>query len=193
MENSLEGRATRLKQWSLTIAIVIVLNLLFNVGVQMFAQEPRWENFCKQNQVEQRLDSKDKCLAIGGQWFEQSEPNTLKNNRPVAPKPTPPEMTDTSYCNPTFTCQKEFEAATKNYNKNVFIALIILGIISLLLGFAIKNSAAVSLGFTWGGVLSLVIGSVRYWADMDEYIRFIMLAIALALLVWLGIKKLGDK
>lgn len=192
MDNNIESRAVRLKQWSLTIAIVIVLNLLFNVGIQLFAHEPTWDNFCRQNQVETQLDTKDKCLAVGGQWIEQNQ-KIVPAGKSMAPIPVQPELTNPSYCNPTFTCQKDFEIAQKNYNKNVFIALIALGIISLLLGFWIKNSTAVSLGFTWGGVLSLIIGSIRYWADMDEYIRFVLLFAALALLVWMGIKKLGDK
>jgi hypothetical protein len=78
------------------------------------------------------------------------------------------------------------------YNRNVFVALVILGVISLIAGFFIRRSAAVSLGLSLGGVLALVVASVRYWSDMNDYLRLGVLAVALVLLVYLGIKKVKE-
>ncbi|MBU2263298.1 hypothetical protein KJ750_01400, partial [Patescibacteria group bacterium] len=60
-------------------------------------------------------------------------------------------------------------------------------------GFVISQSEAVALGFSFGGILSLIIGTIRYWSGMDDYLRFIILGVALAILIWMGIKKLKDR
>jgi predicted membrane metal-binding protein len=78
------------------------------------------------------------------------------------------------------------------YNRNVFVTLVILGVLSLVAGFFIRKSASVSLGLSLGGVLALVVASVRYWSDMNDYLRVAVLAVALVILVILGIKKIKD-
>ena len=91
--------------------------------------------------------------------------------------------------------QKEKECWDRNdalrsfYNRNVFIVLVITGTASLLMGLFMGVSSVAS-GFLFGGILNLFIGIVRYWSDMDEYIRFILLGVVLALLIWIGYKKL---
>jgi hypothetical protein len=72
------------------------------------------------------------------------------------------------------------------------VALVILGVLSLITGFFIRKSAAVSLGLSLGGVLALVVGSVRYWSDMNDYLRVAVLAVALVILVVIGVKKVKD-
>ena len=53
-------------------------------------------------------------------------------------------------------------------------------------------SSVVSLGFSLGGVLALIIGAIRYWSNMQDVLRVVVLAVALAALVWIGIKKIKE-
>lgn len=180
---------SKLLALSLGVAIVVILNLLLNVGLQLVLHEPEYRDFCPEEQVQIPITLKEQCLTVGGQWVEQG---SIPEKRP-APRPASFEAeTFPSYCNPDFTCAKTFETARHLYNRNVFLILVLAGLISLLIGFRVATSSAVSLGFSWGGVLAFVIGSVRYWADMEEYLRFILLLIVLIVLVWLGLKKLKD-
>ena len=71
---------------------------------------------------------------------------------------------------------------------SMFAAIIVLGIISLISGGFILISV-LSIAFAWGGVLSLIIASVRYWSQADNLAKVVILAIALGLLIWLAIKK----
>ncbi len=50
----------------------------------------------------------------------------------------------------------------------------------------------ISIGLSWGGVLSFVIASIRYWSVADNLIKVLILGIALATLIWLAIKKFGN-
>lgn len=157
---------------SIIVAIVIVMNLFFNYAISFIYNEPTYDQFVKPAQVIGSTYTKDSCLEVGGQWTEGLGSKTGSNG----------------YCYPDFTNQKNYETARKVYDRNVFITLVILGVIVLVLSAFIKISI-LSLSFSWGGVLSLVIASMRYWGNADKLIKVLILAIALATLIWLAVKK----
>jgi hypothetical protein len=181
-QNTPAARPSKVLKWLLILGIVIILNLFFVYGIKVFYNAPVFENFCPVSQVMQTPSTQAECVAHGGGWTAYSNP-----------VPVPQGATEPAgYCDINFTCQKEFTAANSIYNRNVFVALVILGVLSLIAGFFIRKSTAVSLGLSLGGVLALVVGSVRYWSDMNDYLRFGVLAIALIILVILGIKKVKE-
>ena len=175
-------------QWMkgiLVVGIVIVLNLFFNYAIKVVYDAPKWDEYCPQEQVTITPETQEACVAAGGGW--------TTNQHYGRSVPAPAGYTEPAgYCDLYFTCQKEFAETSTVYNRNVFVALVILGIISVLIGFAVKQSEAVSLGLSLGGVLSFIIGSIRYWSDMDDYLRVIVLGVALGILIWLGVKKIRD-
>lgn len=179
-------------KWVLIVAIVIVLNLLFNFSIQLFYKMPEWDNFCKQDQVSEAPKTEAECVAKGGAWETASEVKRTSMDGPVEVAVPVSELKQTSSCNIFFTCQKEFDEARKTYSRNVFVVLVILGVLALLLGFFLSNYTVVALGLSLGGVLSLVIASMRHWEFMGDYLRVIVLALALVVLIWLGIKKIKD-
>lgn len=190
-----------LQKIALSLGIVIVLNLLFNAAIGAFYSAPKHEDFCR---AEQRkyYDNKDACEAVGGEWGAYVDgPYYVPYYRgPVPAKIAPPPDGEKSgvdepkeYCNPSKSCQKDYDSARNVYNRNVFVALVILGGLSLLAGILVIHVPAVAFGFLYGGLLSLFIGTTRYWSDMNEYLRFVVLAVVLTALVWVGYKKLRDK
>lgn len=177
----------KLLKWALIIGIVVVLNLFLNYSISLFYKEPDYNNYFPQQQVVEPITTKEACLAVGGQWNE----NTNVMPKGIYPTPTSPQINN-SYCDPNFTKQQEFSNAQKVYQRNVFIMLVVLGVISLLLGAFIPNEI-ITLGLSWGGVLSLIIASMRYWSTADNVVRVIILAFALGALIWLAVKKFGNK
>lgn len=170
-------------KWALIIGIIVVLNLFFNYAISLFYKEPDYDAFFPQSQVIEPIDTKEECLKVGGQWTE----NSVYKDRYSATIPTPAQS---SYCNPDFTKQQEFNDAQKVYQRTIFIILVVLGVISLALGSFLVNEI-VTLGLSWGGVLSLIIASMRYWSSADNLIRVLILGFALVVLIWLAIKKFG--
>jgi hypothetical protein len=73
----------------------------------------------------------------------------------------------------------------------VFIVLIALSLAVLGLGIFLPIEV-LALGFSWSGVVSLIIASGRYWSDADNWMRVIILAIALALIIWFAVKKFKE-
>lgn len=197
MENINQAPKKRInfKKFILVVGIIIVLNLFFNYGVATFYDEPKYDDFCKPELSSKSYNSEDECKNAGGMW---SANQTLYDKRAlIESEPTAPlainQFEPKGWCDVQYSCRKDFETANSLYNRNVFIVLIIAGVISIVVGFLVGQSEAVSLGLSFGGILSLIIGSIRYWSDMNDYLRFIILGIALAVLVYIGIKKFRNE
>ena len=163
---------------SIIIAIVIVMNMFFNYAVSLVYKEPVFDAYVKPTQVVETIKTKDQCISVGGQWSENAYPSPdLKGKTEVQ-----------GYCNENYTKQLNYDAARKVYEKKVFITLIVLGILSLIAGGFVTISI-LSIAFAWGGVLSLIIASMRYWSQADNLAKVVILALALGILIWLAVKK----
>ena len=158
------------KKFILVLGIIIVLNLFINYGVTTFYNAPKYGDFCGQDEFVPReaplMKQENGADFDSGKYEKQ-----LKAQKE---------------------CNENYQTARDLYNRNVFVFLIITGIISIIVGFLITQAEAVSLGLSFGGLLSLIIGTIRYWSAMNDYLRFIILSIALAILIWMGIKKIKD-
>src|SRR6185369_7009050 len=167
-------------KWALILSIAIVINLFVTYVVQVLYPMPDFTKFCPEKQVNRVIDTEEQCVSVGGQWNE----NDMKGS-PTAPQPD-------GFCDATFTCQKQFTESTSMYNRNVFVVFIVAGIALLLGSVFLSGAEAVSLGLSFGGVLALIVGSVRYWSDMNDFLRVILLGIALAGLIYVAWKKFHD-
>lgn len=186
------GQRSKVLHWILTLAIVVVLNLFFAVAIHLVYKEPAYDTFCAANRVPQLIETKEACEApvVGGQWTPNDARNGVAPAKIAAPETKP--AVPSGYCDVNYTCGKNFQTAQSLYNRNVFIILVVLGVLSLAAGYVLTASSAVALGLSLGGLVALIIASVRYWSDMDDYLRLIILALALAALIWFGIKKFRD-
>lgn len=170
-------------KWSLILGIVIVLNLFFNYALSVIYKSPEYEAFCPTSQVNEAIRDQKKCVDAGGQWNE--------NYYGTVPEAKTGIETPKGYCDQYYTCNKNYQDAQKIYDKNVFIALVILGVISLGLGFAFAGNEVISQGLSLGGVLSFVIASMRYWSSADDLIKVFILGVALVALIYLAYRKFG--
>lgn len=171
-------------KWALVLGIAIVINLFLTYAVRVIHHEPVYTDFCPERQVNEAIESKEACLKMGGQWNENMD---LK----VTPQPEMGRQL-AGYCNQDFTCGNEFNTAFSQYNRNVFVVFIIAGILLLAGSVFLTGAETVSLALSFGGVLALIIGSMRYWSDMNEIVRVIILGVALAVLIWVAWKKFRD-
>lgn len=175
---------SKILKWSVIVGIVIVLNLFFNYALSLIYQEPEFNAFCPQGQVVTIPDKQQACVDQGGQW----------TNNTYYGKPIPVgERQPAGYCDLQYTCRANFDDASKTYNRNVFVVLVLLGALSVFVGNFFKGNEVISNGLALGGVLSFVIASIRYWSAANDLIRVIILGIALALLVWIAMKKFKNK
>lgn len=173
-------------RWILAFAIVIVLNLFFYYTIRAVYPEPDREVYCPIEQISTIPQTQDTCVAKGGRWTENQY---ILEKRVPTPAGIPPEVVK-GYCDVEYTCGKNFQVAHDEYQRNVFVVRVILGVLSLAVGFSLAAAEAVSLGLSLGGVLSLVIAMIGYWSKLGQYLQVVVLALALAALIWLGVKRL---
>lgn len=177
--------STNIKNWFLALGIGIIFVLFINFGVQTFSPEPQYEDFCDSRPrpirepflIENDCDAlnvpagfQDECFASGG--FVQTEYGT--DGCPV-----------TYSCD---TCNQSFQDARSDYRQNIFFILVILGILALVSGMIITE-VAVSSGFLLGGILTVIVATLRTWSDIGDILRFLLLGLVLALLVFIGLIK----
>ena len=125
----MEKSKPKVFKWALIIGIMVVLNLFFNYTISLFYKEPSFNDYFPPSQVVEPITSKETCLKVGGQWIGTS----VYRERYAKPIPIDSSQIK-SYCNSNFTKQQKFDEAQKTYQKNIFIILIILGVLSLVLG-----------------------------------------------------------
>lgn len=170
-------------KWCLVLAIAIVTNLFISYATQVLYPEPQYEHFCPEKQVNKPASDEASCISVGGQWNENVASDGIM---------TVPGSELKGYCNEDFTCSNNYEDTLSLYNRNVFVVFVIAGILLLIASVFLAGSQAASLGLSFGGVLALIIGSVRYWSDMDDVLRVLLLGVALCALFWVAWKKFQD-
>lgn len=192
---------SRFKQVLLAIAIAIVLVFFVGFGISAFYKAPNYEDFCVNREFKEIL-KKEKCEAERGKWlsYEREPKPAIMENQFLCTKvfevgknitlncETKEQITQSGYCDLDFYCREDFQKLSENYNRNVFIIASGIGIIAIIFGFALKM-ASVSAGLMGGGMLTILYGIIRYWSDLPDYGRFLILGVILAILIWLGYKK----
>jgi hypothetical protein len=190
-------------KWSLVFGIAILLNLFSNYALSLLYKEPNYLVFCAVDEMEKPITDKASCTDRGGKWTPYTGVETNSGQtvytHPISKEgnvPTKAELYDQTvdqkivgYCDPYFTCGKEYNDASKVYNRNVFVTLAIFGVLLIIGSFFVVMSPAVSIGLSFGGVLSLIVASLRYWSDMNDYVRVTILGVALIVLIGFALKK----
>ena len=169
---------SKLKRTILGISIAIILALFVGYGINTFYKPPKYEDFCNESIRVKIISTEEECLSVGGQWNVHPE-TPIGEDKPIIK----------GFCNPNFTCEKEYRDVSEIYNRNVFIIAVIAGLISVILGGIILKLESVSSGVMGGGVLLIIYGTIRYWGDLADVGRFIILGLVLAVLIWIGYKK----
>ena len=171
---------SKVLKWALIVGIIIVLNLFFNYTLSLAYKQPTYEIFCPNtSQVVENANTKEQCVALGGQWNDNYYSQPIPAEK-MAPK---------GYCDQQFTCRADYDSAQKVYDRNVFITLVILGALCVAAGTFLKKNLVIGMALSLAGVLSFIIASIRYWTSADDLIKVIILAIALAILIWVAVRK----
>jgi len=194
---------SKIKIVILGIGIALVLAFVIGFGVDTFYKSPEYEDFCGEFRERRLVNTKEECEANNGKWteFESAKPLSLMRNELLCTK-TSEENGElslncrtketvegpTGSCDPDFYCREEFDEAEKPYARNAFIIIIALGLIAVIAGSYLKLTS-VSAGIMGGGVLVMIYAAMRFWRNLDEYLRFTILVITLGVLIWIGYKK----
>ncbi len=172
--------ASKIKTIILALIIAIVLCAFVIYLIQAIHPSPKWEDYCGKiiaPQLSQNQEmTKELCESNTGTWTPQ-EIQCVK-----APCPQ-------GYCDFYTECNNSFQKVQDKYNLVVFIVAVIVGLIAVFLGIVL-HLTSVSSGLMLGGAFLIFYGTITYWYKLTNWIRVIILGIALVILIWLGYKKL---
>lgn len=185
-----------IRKWILAFAIAIVLNLFINYGISVLYKAPQYNDFCRQQGGPYGYPypyktypepayppTQNQCATIN--VSQELQDTCAAQKGYIAYKYNSTGCPTEAYCE---TCGARFEDVNNKRNSNVFIILIVFGVVAIIAGLVVK-AEAVANGFLIGGILSLIIAAIRNWGQLQDILKFGILGIVLALLIWVGYRK----
>jgi len=180
----------KVKDLILGIAIAIIFAMFIGFGIEAFYPSPERDEFCGNTPYDIEVDS------CPNQDFQKVRPVPME------------EYPDSCWCeqdcssgtcitigpchktNPDYKqCQDEFRETEEDYNRNLFIATSIIGLIAMLVGGFVLSHTSVSPGLMGGGFITIIYGLIRYWRFAGDKLKFVILGLILALLIYVAYKK----
>jgi len=116
------------------------------------------------------LSDRDSCTAAGGDYNGVQDQNGCVASY------------ECSMCN------KQFNDATQSRDQIFFYTSIIAGLVAIIAGFILPLGSIhewVGLGFIFGGVIGLFIGTIAYWSDLGRWYKPLLLAAELAIVLFI--------
>jgi hypothetical protein len=182
------------QKWVLAIAIAVVFNIFINYGTNLFYTAPVYTDYCP-NQGNSAYSILEKMGQTGLQQnncitstvSQEIQNNCSKQKGFIAYRYNESGCATQAYCE---TCDRDFSNVNEARNSNIFIILLIAGIIAVFFGLIVKADA-VSTGLLLGGLVSLIIAAIR-WGQLHNFAKLAIIGAVFIVLIWLGYKK-GSK
>ncbi|MBI2084864.1 MAG: hypothetical protein HYT70_04635 [Candidatus Aenigmarchaeota archaeon] len=180
-----------LKQIAVAAAVAILFAVFIALLTELVYPQPNYNDFCEDIFNKARPfplfpEPVDKC---GYEYQNSSDYQQCINEGAT------PVFNYSSGC-PIYescsTCNKDFDQATKEYNRNVFLITGAIGVIAIFAG-TLWGIEFLGTGLMFGGILLLFYATVRYFSDADKLLRVIIVLAELLIVVWIGYKKLYKK
>lgn len=165
-------------KWALIASIVVIANLFINYSLSLVMVAPEFNDYCDNARAAGLVENEMQCLERGGEWQEYAQ-----------------KVPDgaSGYCDLYSTCSAEYEEVRADYERNIFITLVTIGVVLFVSSLFLKSNYVVSVAVSLAAVLNFVIASMRYWSTAENVTRVVILALALAILVYLAYKKFSDE
>jgi hypothetical protein len=202
IDSKVKDSGQRVKNVILSIAIAIIFAFFVAYTIELVYPSPGYNDFCDNTkETSFREYTEEECIEIGGEWQdfskldssyelrcnEEKVKDLLENETVLRCTKT---LSSEGYCNPNHQCYEIFDSAQEKHNRIYFIIALIIGITVFTIS-SIMGIVSVSAGLMVGSVLTMLVATMRYWRHSNEFLRVAILGIVLAILIWLGYKKLN--
>lgn len=164
------------KKALLTVAIALIFAFFVGYGIEVFHPGTSYQKVCPDVYGHGDQES---CEKAGGLWLA-SAPG---KDDSLAKKEISP-----GFCQQKPICHEEFNVISARHDRIVFIVAVVVGLLAVLAGIVLKKDA-ISTGILAGGVVTILYGTIRYWQHANDILKFVLLGVVLAVLLWVGYKK----
>ncbi len=176
------------KKIALIIGIAVLLPLFIGLFVDAVYTEPQYNNYCNDsryvyptvpakvgaNCTYEPNPSQDKCYQDQGIARMKYDANGCEHF---------------DYCD---YCSKDFSTAQQEYNRTIFFILLPIGLIIVILGIYLAIDY-IGAGLMFAGLITMFYATFRYFSDMSKLVRALVILIELAIIIWIGYKKIDQK
>lgn len=173
------------------LAVIITIAILFSVfafsTVELINERPDYGDYCKDNgrYPVAKMDV-ERCPEIDIPPAEQNACSEVGGNM----QPIFVDGCVSSYeCN---TCQVGYDEADKMHRLFGFIITSVLGLIAVIVGLYVVSKDEilqwVFSGFMIGGIISIFVGTITYFGDMNRLVRPLVMLAEIALIIFVAIK-----
>ena len=167
------------KNLLLGIVIAVIFLMFFVYGTKLVYDEPEYDKFCNYSYY-----YPEKIINCSFNSELQKQMQDCYNQRGI-----PRYEYDANGCETSLTCDLcslEYEEASKDYSKNLFLISLIIGIIVIAVSVIFIKVPAVSGGLMLGSLFFIIYGTTGYWRFMEDVLRFVILGLTLFILIWLA-------
>lgn len=179
-----------LKEYAIIFAILILFSSFIIFTIDAFYQKPLYENYCNSTQFYQEIYQNDLKQEPNNCTYNYEIEKDCYNNQGIPVFDF--DENGCRYIKNCDLCQKDFNLAMKNYNKNLFFILAIIGVLSIIFGIYYKIEF-IGTGFMFSGIFLLFFGTMQTFNDLDKFIRPFVLLLELSLILFIAYKKIVIK
>ena len=83
-------------------------------------------------------------------------------------------------------CYSEYDLARGKYSSTLFLFSLILGILLIVGAAMFIETGSISGGVMFGSIMFVIYGTSSYWEYMDDWVRFGVLGVSLAILIYVS-------
>lgn len=181
-----------LKNVVIGIAIIILTVSVAVYGVNLVYNQPEYNDFCSDARFPKAVDGNDTvCPTVCVEMYEISPTGEcVFNECGSGCGPDGVNSFDTlAQCEIVASggnCWEAYDDAYESYSRNLFLITLPLGIIIIALGALVFGLEAVGAGLMGGGVGVLLWGVFSFWRFADDWLKFILSLVGLAVVIWLA-------
>jgi len=185
---------TQVRRIIVIFVIAVLFTIFVNVSIDAFYDAPAYEDYCRLemtkpmpfvregvqcNPAPASVELLESCTTEKGHISYHNDANGC------AAEP---------YCE---TCSGDFNHAQEKYTFIVFLFSAVMGLVALVVGMHLPHKNPINewvgSGFLLGGLITIFVGTARYFGDMGRYVRPVVILVELILVIYLAYKKLGKK
>lgn len=166
----------KIKDVLLAIAVIILTIFVTFYGINTIFPGIEYSDFCDESKNFLTANTQLECENIDGKWNAYDAPRVAVPEGQVKPLD--------GYCDRTFNCREEMDLARESRAQKVFFVALPLGILIIILGAFKFGLEAVGAGIMGGGVGTLIYGSGAFWPFTQDWVRFLLSLLGLAILIW---------
>jgi|SRR3989344_1877134 len=179
------------------IIVIFVIAVLFtifvNVSINAFYDQPQYDKYCRLEFTKPQPFVRENVQCNPLQPSQELLGSCTSDKGQISYKTDERGCATEPYCEP---CSGDFNRAQERYNFIVFLVSAIAGLIALVVGLHLPKKQNpinewVGSGFLLGGLLTIFVGTARYFGDMGRYVRPVVILVDLVLVIYLAYKKLG--